>query len=252
MDCTPKQLYAYMQSHQSQVILNECTAQLDAANAHCTIVHRHITTLTEQLANKSLSKRRKSKKIQAWFVTLPELREVLEAEDAELEAKEKVELEKAAKKKADDTARMLRINYEIESHIFDCPLTSYKRKADLIALAGALSLSIEGTVAELTKAIKVDIILLVQMSHGLADFLALQESALHHQSPISHGRPNSASAASLLARQTPPLFRLRRTIIRRVSSRRHDTMSHIHVPCTLHTMSHNIPLMPPGHTSHIN
>ena len=157
MDCTPKELYAYMRSHQSQceVILNECTAQLDAANAHCTIVRRHVTTLTEQLANKSQSKRRKSKKIQARFVTLPELREEFEVEDAELEAKEKAELEKAAKKKADDSARTLRINHEIESRVFDCPLTSYKRKDDLIALAGALSLPIEGTVAELTKAIKV-------------------------------------------------------------------------------------------------
>ena len=124
MDCTPKELYTYMRSHQSQceVILNECTAQLDAANAHCTITRRHITTLTEQLANKSQSKRRKSKKIQARFVTLPELREVFEAEDAELEAKEKAELEKAAKKKANDSARMLRINHEIGSRIFDLPL----------------------------------------------------------------------------------------------------------------------------------
>jgi hypothetical protein len=156
IDRTPKELYAYMRSHQSQceVIFNERTAQLDAANAHCTIARRHITTLTEQLANKTQSKRRKSKKVQARFVTLSELREAFEAEDAELEAKEKVELEKAAKKKADDSARTLRINHEIGSRIFDCPLTSYKRKDDLIALAGALSLPIEGTVAELTKAIK--------------------------------------------------------------------------------------------------
>ena len=77
-------------------------------------------------------------------------------------------------------------------------------------------------------------ILLERMSHGLADFLALQESALP-LSPV-----------------TPPLFRPRRTIMRRVSSRRHDAMSHIHVLCTLHTMSHNIPLTPPHHASHIN
>ena len=34
------------------------------------------------------------------------------------------------------------------------PLTTYKRKDNLVAFAGALSLSMEGTVAELTRAIK--------------------------------------------------------------------------------------------------
>ncbi|KIK76466.1 hypothetical protein PAXRUDRAFT_169842, partial [Paxillus rubicundulus Ve08.2h10] len=34
------------------------------------------------------------------------------------------------------------------------PLSTYKRKDDLVALAGTLSLPMEGTVAELTKAIK--------------------------------------------------------------------------------------------------
>jgi glutaredoxin len=87
-------------------------------------------------------------------VTLPELRAALEWEEVELEAKEKTELEKAAKEKADSTVCTLRINQEIASRFFDHPLASYKRNDGLIALAGSLALSMECTVVELVKAIK--------------------------------------------------------------------------------------------------
>ncbi|KAF8126192.1 hypothetical protein EV363DRAFT_1453205 [Boletus edulis] len=127
-----------------KIVLADCTAQLDAANAHFTIAQHYITSLTEQLANKSRSKQRKLKKLHGVF----------EAEDAELEAKEKAELEKAENKRLDDTARILCINQEIDNHIFNNTLTSYKRKDHLITLAGTLSLPMDGTVVELTKAIK--------------------------------------------------------------------------------------------------
>ena len=118
---------------------------------HCTIAYHYITALTKQLVNKSQSNQRKYKKVQARFVTLPELRAVFEAEEAELEAKEKA---KAAKKKADDTARTFRITQEIGNRVFDCPLASYKRKDDLVALAGSPALPMEGAVLELVKVIK--------------------------------------------------------------------------------------------------
>ena len=127
--------------------------QLNAANVHCTIARHHITALTEKLANKSQNKPKKLK-VLAWFVMPLELHEAFEAEDAELEANEQVELKKAAKKKANDSACALHINHEIGNRIFDCALTSYKQRDDLIALAGALLLPMKGTVAELTKVIK--------------------------------------------------------------------------------------------------
>ncbi|KAI6104740.1 hypothetical protein EDD16DRAFT_1492337 [Pisolithus croceorrhizus] len=129
-------------------------AQLDAANAHCTIAQRHIAILMEQLTNKSQTKRQKSKKIEAHFVTLPELRAVFEAEEAELAVKEAAEAEKAAQKRAEDEAWTHWINQEIAFRVFDAPLSSYKHKDDLVALAGALSLPMQGTAADLTKAIK--------------------------------------------------------------------------------------------------
>ncbi|KAI5980518.1 hypothetical protein EDC04DRAFT_2917897 [Pisolithus marmoratus] len=108
----------------------------------------------EQLTNKSQTKHQKSKKVEARFVTLPELCAVFEAEEAELAVKEAAEAEKAAQKKAEDDAWTHRINQEIAIRVFDAPLSSYKRKDDLVALAGALSLPMQGTAADLTKAIK--------------------------------------------------------------------------------------------------
>ena len=153
---TPKELWDFMRLHQIQCesVLKEVIAQRDAANAHCTLARRQIDSLTKKLANRSQSKWQKSKKTEARLLTLPSLREEFEMKDAEDEAKEKAELEKAAQKKADETARMLRINEETRTRIFDCPLTSYKRKDDLVALAGALSLPTGGTIAELTKTIR--------------------------------------------------------------------------------------------------
>jgi len=134
--------------------LGEATAQRDTANTHCTIAHHRIDNLTKQLANKTKSKHQRSKKAAARFLTLPELRGEFDLKDAEDQAKEKAKLEKAAEKKADEMARMLRINEEVRNWVFNCPLASYKRKDDLVALAGALSLPMEGTVAELVKVIK--------------------------------------------------------------------------------------------------
>lgn len=84
-----------------------------------TTTTNHITTLTEWPSNRFQSKQRKSKNVQARC-----------------------------------RARALHINQETENHAFDAPLPSYKRKDNLIALAGALSLSMDVTVTELIKAIR--------------------------------------------------------------------------------------------------
>jgi len=124
------------------MVLKEVTAQCDAANTHCLMACHQINALTTQLSNKSQRKQQKSKKTEAWVLTLPKLQGEFDARDTADEAKEKADFEKAAQKKADKTARMLHINEEIKSQVFDCPLTSYKWKDDLVALASALSLPI--------------------------------------------------------------------------------------------------------------
>ncbi|KIK72197.1 hypothetical protein PAXRUDRAFT_22275 [Paxillus rubicundulus Ve08.2h10] len=142
MSCEREELWAHIQQLYSQ--------------------NKALVGILQISRNKSAESR---KKIQARFVTLPELRAAFEAEEVELLEKEKVEAVKAPKKKVDDAARTRRIYQEVDNRIFDAPLSTYKRKDDLVALAvlfsssrkrlaAVLSLPMEGTVAELTKAIK--------------------------------------------------------------------------------------------------
>ena len=273
MDSERREIWAFMQSYKSQceIILDERTAQLDAANAHCTITHHQNEALTKQLANKSQSKRRKSKKVQAQFVTLPELRAAFEAEEAELEVKEKGEIMKAAKKKANDTTRTLRINQEILSRVFGYPLASYKWKDDLVALAGALTLPMEGTIVELTKVIKDHLAenpsrtneprfsgLFASHASGSRKRTAAVVSSSESSEvaggelsmpslPQSSASTNNAFVPNLLNHHMSDFPSAGES-----SSSSH--MSHTHIPYTLH-MSHNAPLVPhlPYHTySHIN
>ncbi|KAG1719149.1 uncharacterized protein EDB91DRAFT_486684 [Suillus paluster] len=58
------------------------------------------------------------------------------------------------KKKLDEEARIARIHNSITMRTFDSPFTSYKRKEDLEALAGALGLSRDGKIADLAARIK--------------------------------------------------------------------------------------------------
>ncbi|KAG1905855.1 uncharacterized protein F5891DRAFT_1182921 [Suillus fuscotomentosus] len=130
------------------------SARLAAAEAHCTLTSHQVSMLNEWLANKTQKKRQKLKKINARFVTHPELKEAFEAEEIERTEKEKVDAEKAAQKKAENDLRLSRIEEDIKTKVFDGSLSSYKRKDDLIIIAGALSLPRDRTMIELTARIK--------------------------------------------------------------------------------------------------
>ena len=65
---------------------------------------------------------------------------------------------KRAERDKDEANRLARIKEDTVSKQFTGSLTSYKRKDDLVVLAGALELSTEGTVAELTLRIKAHLI----------------------------------------------------------------------------------------------
>lgn len=84
---------------------------------------------------------------------MPELEEDFNKHEAEQREKEKVEAKKQAKQKADDSARLTQIEHNITTKTFDA-LSSYRLKDDFIAIAGALGLSREGTIATLTSRIK--------------------------------------------------------------------------------------------------
>jgi hypothetical protein len=76
---------------------------------------------------------------------------------AEKEVAEREAAEKEAEKAAQEKIRLARINEEIVLKVFTKSLSSYKRKDDLITLAGALQLETTGTVAELTTRVKAHI-----------------------------------------------------------------------------------------------
>ncbi|KAF8837822.1 hypothetical protein BDN67DRAFT_1004716 [Paxillus ammoniavirescens] len=92
--------------------------------------------------------------LRARFVTLPELKEDFEKAEVERREKEKAEAEKQAKRKADGEVRVAQIERDIRDKVFDAPLSSFRRKDGYITLAGALSISQDGTVEELKTRIK--------------------------------------------------------------------------------------------------
>jgi DDE superfamily endonuclease len=142
--------------YSKQLLENEVLSlkgQLVASNAHCTVINRAVTETRTELENQK-KKTRRSVKTQSRFVTHPELKAVFKAEMAEKEAQGRQAAEKEAQKVVEDAARAEQINEDTASKIFTGSLSSYKRKDDLIVLAGALGLSTGGTVVELTSRIK--------------------------------------------------------------------------------------------------
>ncbi|KIJ18832.1 hypothetical protein PAXINDRAFT_8206 [Paxillus involutus ATCC 200175] len=93
-------------------------------------------------------------KLCAHFITLPELKEDFEKAEVERCEKEKVEAEKQAKWKADSEVHVTQIKHDIRDKVFDAPLSSFHWKDKYISLAGALSISQDGTVKEFKMRIK--------------------------------------------------------------------------------------------------
>lgn len=82
------------------------------------------------------------------------MRAAFDAEDKERQEKERVEREKEVQKAADALSRSAQVAQDIVSKVFDKPLTTYKKRDDVDALAGALSISNTGTIPEVTTRIK--------------------------------------------------------------------------------------------------
>jgi hypothetical protein len=147
-----QQLYAQNQTLTEAVAMQ--TAQVDAANAHCTIAQRENQDWRVKAENERRKKTRTSTKVKARYVTAPEFKESFEAGADARKEKERLEKDKKDKKKLDEEARIARIHNSIATRTFDSPFTSYKRKEDLEALAGALGLSRDGKIVDLAARIK--------------------------------------------------------------------------------------------------
>ncbi|KIK45040.1 hypothetical protein CY34DRAFT_802009 [Suillus luteus UH-Slu-Lm8-n1] len=132
------------------------SAQLEAANAHCTVVSHENTQLREIHSNKQKQKDYQSMRLPARFVTHPELRATFEADHAARKEKEQADAAKQAQKKAENDARTVKINQNAVTKNFDAPLSSYKLKDDFLTIAQALGLTVEkkDTIASLTNKIK--------------------------------------------------------------------------------------------------
>ncbi|KAG1870208.1 hypothetical protein DFJ58DRAFT_765163 [Suillus subalutaceus] len=144
-----QQLYAQNQTLMEVVAMQ--TALIDAANAHCTIAQRENQDWRVRAENERRKKTCTTTKVKVRYVTAPEFKESFEAGAGARREKEGLEEDK---KKLDEEARIARIHNSITTRTFDSPFTSYKWKENLEALAGALGLSRDGKIADLSARIK--------------------------------------------------------------------------------------------------
>ena len=129
-------------------------AELDASEAHCSIMAQALADANKMITNMKNKKPRGTAKIKARWVALPELQNVFEAEEANRKEQERCNAEKEAQKQAEHLARQSQIMKDTVLKIFDHPLSTYKRKDELIVLAGALELDTTGTILALKERIK--------------------------------------------------------------------------------------------------
>ena len=133
--------------------LTQAMAELQASNAHCTVMQRAASDAQTQLTNQR-KKTRRSVKTDARFVTKADMQESFEKEKAEKEKAEQEAAAKEAEKEKEEAARAVRIREDTTSRQFTLSLSSYKKKEDLIILAGALGLPTVGTNPQLYMRIK--------------------------------------------------------------------------------------------------
>lgn len=129
-------------------------AELGASNAHCTIIKRELGEVRTQLENMRAKKNRGSNKIKGRILTLPDMKAAFDAQEVVRLEKEKADQEKEAQKASEALVRNAQITQDIVLKTFDKPLTSYKRKDELVTIAGALKILATGTNPELFSRIK--------------------------------------------------------------------------------------------------
>jgi cation transport ATPase len=165
-------------------------ANLDASEAHCTIMKRAVSDAMSQM---ELQKRKSGRpvKTKAHLVACPGDPEHEAQFAASQEEKARVAREakeKEAQKAAEEAQRQAQLQEAIRMWIFtgawlafilalwlaslSDPVSSYKRKDDLIVLASALGLKATGTVIELSTNIKSYLALQPEIQHE-ARFAAL-------------------------------------------------------------------------------
>ena len=130
-------------------------AQLSTSNVHCSMAKHDLELTRDQQATRK-KRRGPTKKFEARYITHADMKDTFETQLKEKEAKEAKEQEKRAQKQAETEARTARIDTDVVLKTFDCPISTYKRKDDLITISRALRVTIEpkDTINHLTLKIK--------------------------------------------------------------------------------------------------
>ena len=161
---------AKVEAAEKQVCL--LNAKADAAEAHCTILKRELSDVKAELHSKK-NKTRRAVKTSARYVAHETMKELHASQMQEKAMRTREAAEKEAQKAEEEATRMARIREETNTRIFTGayslnsyfllqlifspliePLSSYKRKDDLVILAGALGLETSGTIGTLATLIK--------------------------------------------------------------------------------------------------
>ncbi|KIJ50752.1 hypothetical protein M422DRAFT_159282 [Sphaerobolus stellatus SS14] len=145
----PNSLHEENQKLQTQVYSLELEneglySQLDAANAHCTIIKNEIETLQEQIN----SKRRKTQRVPNTFATVltpPEGYDSWKAKDDAEKAKKRAEAEKSKEKADTLAAREQAWKANLGAMSFNRTLGQYTLKEDIKGIAACFGLPLDGT-----------------------------------------------------------------------------------------------------------
>lgn len=121
---------------------------------HLLLISGVTADANKQIENLTKKKTRTSTKVKARFGTLPELKAAFQEEEVRRQEQERLNAEKEAQKTAETAARNARIATDTVLRTFDNSLSTYKRKDDLLTIAGALQIVATGTVPQLTARIK--------------------------------------------------------------------------------------------------
>ncbi len=133
--------------------LSQTEAKLKAVEAQSTIIALALADANARLARMSKKKTRGTTKVRR--VASPELQDTFGAEEAYRKELERCHAEMEAPKQADNHAHQSRVIKDTVLQVFDRQFSAYKRKDELIALAGALELDTTGTIPTLKERIKV-------------------------------------------------------------------------------------------------
>ncbi|KDR76825.1 hypothetical protein GALMADRAFT_455120 [Galerina marginata CBS 339.88] len=117
-----------------------------------------LTTVRTQLENVRKKRSYGSSKNKARALTLPEMKADFDRSELERLEKELEDEEKQAEKAVASANLQHQMLQDIVLKTFEKPLSTYKKKYDLMVIAGALKLDTVGTVAVLQEKIKAHLI----------------------------------------------------------------------------------------------